>query len=89
MSLAHDDNTLLGHTVNADPQFVIPHSLKRRVLILSHYPVTAGHPGVANFIVESNDTSIVLLSQWIATLEPEAVSSVPKTASSDPAMSAS
>lgn len=30
-------------TVSSNPQIVIQNSLKQRVLILRHYPVTAGH----------------------------------------------
>ena len=40
-----DDNGLLVRTVNPDPQIVVPHSLKKRVLMLNHRPKLAAHPG--------------------------------------------
>ena len=40
-----DHNGLLVRTVNPDPQIVVPHSLKKRVLMLNHWPKLAAHPG--------------------------------------------
>lgn len=40
-----DDNGLLVRTANPSAQIVVPHSLKQRLLALSHYPVLAGHTG--------------------------------------------
>ena len=45
LSFALDDNGLLVRTVNPDHQIVIPHSLKKRVLMLNHRPKLAAHPG--------------------------------------------
>ena len=39
------DNGLLVRTVNPDPKIVVPHSIKKRVLILNHLPKLAAHPG--------------------------------------------
>ena len=40
-----DDNGLLVRTTQRDHQIVVPHSLKKHVLMLNHYPKVAGHPG--------------------------------------------
>ena len=45
LSFSHDDNGLLVRTTHPEHQIVVPHSLKKRVLYLNHYPVLAGHPG--------------------------------------------
>lgn len=45
LSFAHYNNGLLIRTIATNPQIVIPHSLKQRVLVLSHYSVTISHPG--------------------------------------------
>lgn len=39
-----DDTGLLVRTLQANPQLVIPHSLKERILVVSHYPALGGHP---------------------------------------------
>ena len=40
-----DENGLLVRTATHDHTIVVPHSLKKRVLWLNHYPTLAGHPG--------------------------------------------
>lgn len=41
---AHFGNGLLILTMITNPQIFITHSLKQRVLVLSHYPLTDGQP---------------------------------------------
>ena len=44
LSFSHDDNGLRVRTIHPEHQIVVPHSQKKRVLYLNHYPVLAGHP---------------------------------------------
>lgn len=44
-SFKNDDDGLLIRTIYADLQIAVPHTLKKRVIYISHYPVIAGHPG--------------------------------------------
>lgn len=48
LSFKHDDDGLLVRTVHADTQILVPHSLKKRFLYISLYPVLAGHRGGRN-----------------------------------------
>lgn len=45
----HKNNSLLIRNVSTDPQIVGPHLLKRRMLLLSHYPITGRCSGGHNF----------------------------------------
>ena len=45
LPFALDADGVLCRTVQRVPQIVVPHSLRSRVLHLSHYPKLSGHPG--------------------------------------------
>lgn len=56
----HYLTTTMGYSsISTNPQIVIRHSIKQRVIFLTHYPVTADHPGRPQTLL-SHQTKVLL-----------------------------
>lgn len=80
LSFAYDENGLLIQKSTTTPKIIINYSLKQRVLALSNYFVTSGHPVGRKLYCRTKKYFTSPLSPWTAMKNYKTALKVPRTA---------